>query len=136
MLQQGPIPYVVHGMLDYLVGALLIGAPFLLGFTDVGAATALSIVSGVALLAVAAASDGPTSMVNSIPRGVHILIDVGLGAFFIAAPFLFGFSDEGSPTAFFIILGVCGVLSVIATRFPSERPPPPAPEARPEPPAP
>jgi hypothetical protein len=120
VIHQGPVPYVVHGMLDYLVGALLIGAPFLLGFTDIGAATAVSIVSGVVLLAVAAASDGPTSLVNSIPRSAHIMLDVGIGAFFIAAPFLFGFSDEGKPTAFFIVLGVCGVLSVIATRFPKE----------------
>jgi hypothetical protein len=135
VLHQGPVPYVVHGMLDYLVGALLIGAPFLLGFDDIGSATAVAIISGVAMLAVAAASDGPMSLVNSIPRSVHILFDVVLGAFFIAAPFLFGFSDEGNATAFFIILGVCGVLSVIATRFPKETSPRREAAAHPEPPA-
>jgi VIT1/CCC1 family predicted Fe2+/Mn2+ transporter len=136
VLHQGPVPFFLHGLLDYIVGALLIAAPFVLGFDDIGSATALSIVSGVVLLAVAAASDGPVSLVNSIPRSVHILIDVGMGAFFIAAPFLFGFSDEGTPTAFFLVLGVLGVLSVIATRFPEGPSPRRGREARPEPPAP
>jgi len=35
----------------------------------------------------------------------------------IAAPFLFGFSDESSPTAFFIIIGVSHLLITIGTRF-------------------
>jgi hypothetical protein len=135
VLHQGPVPFFVHGVLDYVVGILLVAAPFLLGFDDIGAATAVSIVSGVVMLAVAAASDGPVSLVNSIPRPVHILLDVAMGAFFIAAPFLFGFSDESSPTAFFIVLGLLGVLSVIATRFPEGPSPRRAREARPEPPA-
>jgi SPW repeat len=123
VLHQGPLPYFLHNVLDYAVGALLIASPFLFGFDDIGSATAVAIISGVVLLAVAAATDGPLSMVNSIPRPVHILFDVALGAFFIAAPFLFGFSGEGTPTALFIILGVAGVLSVIATRFPTETTP-------------
>jgi hypothetical protein len=40
----------------------------------------------------------------------------------IASPFLFGFSDEGTPTAFFITLGVVHLLLTIGTRFvPGER---------------
>jgi hypothetical protein len=35
----------------------------------------------------------------------------------IAAPFLFGFSREGAPTAFFIVLGVVHLLVTIGTRF-------------------
>ena len=35
----------------------------------------------------------------------------------IAAPFLFGFSDESAPTAFFIVLGVAHLLITIGTRF-------------------
>ena len=35
----------------------------------------------------------------------------------IASPFLFGFTEESSPTAFFIILGVVHLLVTIGTRF-------------------
>ncbi len=44
-----------------------------------------------------------------------------LAGVLIAAPFLFGFSDEGTPTAFFIVYGVFHLLLALATRFVPER---------------
>ena len=118
MLRQGPIPLIVHGALEYVLGALLIAAPFLIGFSDVGSATALSIVAGVFVLLSGASTDGvPTSLVKVIPLGAHITLDYLLGALFIAAPFLFGFSDESAPTAFFIVLGVLALLIALGTRW-------------------
>jgi hypothetical protein len=78
----------------------------------------VSIVAGVLLIVVAASTDGPTSLNNSIPVPVHVLLDLVAGGVFIAAPFLFGFSHEGAPTAFFIGLGVLYVLIVVGTRYP------------------
>lgn len=116
MLRQGPIPRFVHGVIEYLAGVLLIAAPFLLNF-DSGAAVAVSIVAGVVVLAVAASTDGPTSLINSIPLAVHLMLDFALAGVLIAAPFLFGFSSESAPTAFFIIVGVAHLLVTIGTRF-------------------
>ena len=120
MLRQGPISRFLHGTIEYLVGALLIAAPFLLAFES-NAAVALSIVAGVLLIAIAASTEGPTSLINSLPLAVHLLLDLALSAVLIAAPFLFGFSDESSPTAFFLVLGVLHLLVTIGTRFKSER---------------
>ena len=120
MVHKGPVPYVVHQLCDYLVAALLIASPFLFGFDDSGAATAVAIIAGVLVLVMAASTDGPLSFVNAIPIPVHILGDLALGVLLIAAPFLFGFSDEGTATAFFIVLGVAELLLVIATNFPKE----------------
>ena len=116
MLRQGPIPAAVHGLLEYVAGVALIAAPFLLDF-DSGAATAASIVVGVLVLAVAASTAGPTSIVNQIPVSAHLVVDYLLVALLIASPFIFGFSDEGTPTAFFIALGVVHLLVTIGTRF-------------------
>ena len=116
MLRQGPIPRFVHGVIEYLAGVLLIAAPFFLNF-DSGAAVAVSIVAGVVVLAVAASTDGPTSLINSIPLAVHLMLDFALAGVLIAAPFLFGFSSESAPTAFFIIVGVAHLLVTIGTRF-------------------
>jgi hypothetical protein len=80
----------------------------------------VSIVAGVLLIVIAASSDGPTSLTNSIPVPVHVLLDLAGAALFIAAPFLFGFSSEGAPTAFFIALGVLYVLVVVGTRYPRQ----------------
>ena len=116
MLRQGPIPRFAHGAIEYAMGVLHIAAPFLLHFTA-DAAVAVSIVVGVIVLAVAASSDGPTSLVNSVPVSAHLLFDVVLAAVLIASPFLFTFNSESAPTAFFIVLGVAQLLVTIGTRF-------------------
>ena len=116
MLRDGPIPRFLHGVIEYLAGVLLIAAPFLFGFED-GAATAVSIVAGVMVLVIAASTEGPSSLVDSIPVSVHVLLDYALVAVLVASPFLFGFTDERAPTAFFIVLGVAHLLITIGTRF-------------------
>jgi hypothetical protein len=45
------------------------------------------------------------------------VLDYILAILLIASPFLFGFSDDGTATAFFIVLGVLHLLLTIATRF-------------------
>lgn len=116
MLRQGPISRFLHGAIEYLAGVLLVAAPFLLSF-EAGAAVAVSIIAGVIVIAVAASTEGPSSLINSIPIAAHILLDFALAAALIASPFLFGFSGESAPTAFFIVLGVAHLLVTIATRF-------------------
>ncbi|MGI8660543.1 MAG: SPW repeat domain-containing protein [Thermoleophilaceae bacterium] len=115
-MRQGPIPVAVHGLIEYAAAAVLIVAPFLLDYAS-GAATALSIVIGVIVLAIAASTDGPTSLINQIPQSAHVALDYVLVVVLIALPFLAGFSDESAPTAFFIVLGVVHLLVTIGTRF-------------------
>jgi len=116
MFRQGPISQLIHGGIEYAAGVLFIAAPFIFAFDD-GAATAVSIVVGVLVIFIAATTNGPTSLVNSLPVSVHIVLDYALAALLIAAPFLFGFSDETNPTVFFIVLGVAHLLITVATRF-------------------
>lgn len=121
MMREGPIPLFVHGVIEYAAGVLFIAAPFLLGF-DSGSAKAVSIIVGVAVLVVAASTDGPTSMVNQIPRAAHVVLDYALAVLLIAMPFLVGFSGEAAPTFFFILLGVAHLLITIGTRFRRAKP--------------
>ena len=122
MFKQGPIPAFVHGVIEYLAAALFIAAPFLFSFDD-DTATAVSIVVGVLLLGITASTALPTGLIKSIPVQAHAVIDFLLAAVLIASPFLFGFSDDGTATAFFIVLGVVHLLLTIATRFVSEERP-------------
>jgi hypothetical protein len=110
------VPPFAHGLLEYGAGVLLLAAPFLLGF-DSDAATAIAIIAGLGVLVLAAATASSTGLAKVIPLGVHVLLDLAVVAVLVAAPFLFGFSDDGAPTAFFIILGVWHLLLTIATRF-------------------
>ena len=122
MLRQGPISRFLHGVIEYAAGVLLIAAPFLFSF-DSGAATAVSIIAGVLVIAIAASTEGPSSLIDSIPIAAHLLLGVALAAALIASPFLFAFSDESAPTAFFLVLGVLHLLVTIATRFKPAREP-------------
>lgn len=116
MLRQGPVPLFLHGLLEYAAGVLFVVAPWLLGFES-GAARAVSIVAGIVILVVAASTDSPTGLARTIPIKGHVVLDFALAAALIAAPFLFGFSDETNPTALFVALGVVHLLLTIATRF-------------------
>jgi len=115
MLRQGPIPAFAHGIIEYVAGVVFIAAPFVLGFE--AAPRAVSIVVGVVILVVAATTVGTTGIVSQIPQSVHFALDVVLALFLIAAPFVFGFSDETNPLAFFLVLGVVHLLISIGTRF-------------------
>lgn len=116
MLRQGPIPRFLHGFIEYGAAVLFIVAPFLLSFES-GAATAASIVLGVIVLGVAAATEGPTSLINYIPLAAHVVLDFALAGVLIALPFILGFSEETNPTVFFIAIGVLHLLITIGTRF-------------------
>ena len=116
MLRQGPVPAFVHGVVEYIVGAALIALPLVLRFES-DAAMAVSIVTGVFTLLLGATSALPTGLVKYVPVQAHAVIDFAVGAFLIAAPFLFGFTDETTPTAIFIVVGVLGLLMTVATRF-------------------
>lgn len=128
MLRQGPISHFLHGSIEYVAAVLLIAAPFLFSF-DSSAATALSVVAGVIVLILAASTDGPTSLINSVPIATHVVLDYVLVGVLIASPFLFGFSDETTATAFFLLLGIAHLLITIGTRFKTVREPaaPPSP---------
>ncbi len=121
MLTSGPIAPSVHGLLDYVLGALLIVAPFLLGFDD-GTATVVSIAAGIAELPVAACTAWSRGIIKLIPPPVHGIIDYVFTIALIVAPLLLGFSDDTTALAFFLTVGVGGLLLVLATRFVSDLP--------------
>lgn len=122
MFKQGPVPAWLHGAIEYIAAALFIAAPFLFSF-EKDAATAVSIVIGVVVLVLTSCSALPTGIIKSIPVQAHAVFDYVLAAVLIASPFLFGFSDDGTATAFFIVLGVVHLLLTIATRFVTEERP-------------
>ena len=121
MLRQGPLSSRLHGLLEYLIGGFFIASPFIFSFES-GAAVTIGIVGGIAFILLAATADTGPSLSGMVPVRVHVFLDVVVAAFFIASPFLFGFSDEPAPTGLFIGTGVLHLLSTIGTRFLPPRP--------------
>ncbi|MBA2554461.1 MAG: SPW repeat protein [Geodermatophilaceae bacterium] len=131
MLKRGPIPALVHGVIEYVAGVLLIVAPLVIEFDSI-AGTALSLIFGVAVLALAAVTDMPTGLIPQVPVSAHLVLDFVLAVLLIASPFVFGFSESTAPTALFIVLGILHLLITIGTRFvsaPGQAPAAPDPAA-------
>lgn len=118
MFRQGPISVTLHSLAEPFLVALLIAAPFVFGFSDEGAPTALSIIAGVTILIVAMSTQWKLSLIKSIPLVAHAMLDLALGALLVASPFLFGFKDDSSAaTAFFIVFGLTEILATLGTRW-------------------
>jgi SPW repeat len=90
------IPTKFHAPLDYIVGVALIAAPWIFQFSDVTAATVVSIVLGAGLIAYSLITDYELGVWKVAPMAVHNLIDIAAGAFLAASPWLFGFADESA----------------------------------------
>ena len=121
MFKKGPVPVFVHGLIEYVAGVLLIAAPFVLAF-DSDTATGISIAIGVVVLVVTASTAVSTGLIKSIPVQAHVVLDYALALLLIASPFAFGFDDDGTATAVFLVLGVLHLLLTIGTRFIHDEP--------------
>lgn len=83
-----------HGVIDYLMGALLIVAPYLLGFADGTAAQWSPQILGAALIGASLLTDYELGVVRVIPMPVHLFLDIAAGALLAVSPWLFGFADR------------------------------------------
>jgi hypothetical protein len=111
------IPSRYHAPLDYIVGAVLIAAPWIFQFSDIGAATAVSIVLGAGLIAYSLVTDYELGVWRVAPMAVHNLIDIVAGALLAASPWLFGYADEGANTWVpFVVIGVAAVFLGLTTK--------------------
>ncbi len=108
------IPTRVHGVLDYLVGALLIAAPWLLNFNRGGAETWIPVILGVGALLYSLLTNYELGVVRRIPMTTHLGLDAASGLLLAVSPWLFGFSDF----VFWphLILGVFEIIAALTTK--------------------
>ena len=83
----------VHGYLDYLIGAVLIGAPWLLGFARGGPETWVPVAAGTAGIAYSLLTDYELGVVRRIQMPVHLWLDGMVGVLLAASPWIFAFDD-------------------------------------------
>lgn len=79
--------------LDYLMGVLLIIAPWILGFGENGAETWVPVVLGAGVIAYSLMTDYELGVVKAIPMRVHLSRDLGGGLLLAVSPWLFQFAD-------------------------------------------
>ncbi len=86
----------VHGVLDYLVGVLLLVLPWIAGFSHNGRATGVVIVLGLLTLAYSLLTDYPLGLFRLMPFSVHLGLDAVSGVILIVSPYLLDFSEDAS----------------------------------------
>lgn len=88
------IPTRTHGILDYVMGVILIAAPWILGFADGGAKQWVPIIIGALIIGQSLMTDYELGVVKVIPMGAHLMMDIVTGLVLAASPWVFGFADE------------------------------------------
>jgi hypothetical protein len=105
------VPTRIHAFLDYPLGVFLIAAPWIFGFAGESAAAKwISIIVGVAILAMSSMTDYELGLMRVVPMSLHNLTDVVVGIFFAVSPWLFGFADEGANAWLpFVVVGIAAI---------------------------
>jgi SPW repeat len=111
------IPTRLHAPLDYIVGVVLVAAPWIFQFSGDAAATAISIVLGVGLIAYSLFTNYELGVWKVAPMAVHNLIDVVAGALLAVSPWIFGFADKGANYWLpFVVIGVAAIFLGLTTK--------------------
>jgi hypothetical protein len=104
----------VHGIMDYLMGILLIASPWIFNFDNGGAETWVPVIVGIVMLLQAIMTDYEMGMMKTISMGTHLRMDFIAGLFLAASPWIFGFSDTVWEPH--VILGLMEVAASLMTR--------------------
>ena len=82
-----------HGVLDYLMGVVLIASPWLFGFADGGAKMWVPIILGAGALVYSLMTNYEFGVVKTLSMKTHLTLDLLSGIFLAVSPWIFGFAD-------------------------------------------
>jgi hypothetical protein len=99
-----------HGILDYASSIMLLSAPNLFGFADIGGPSVWILrFAGLTMLLQALMTDYDLGLVRLIPITMHLMADYILAMFLVSSPWLFGF--DARPIAGTVTAIVMGLLA-------------------------
>jgi hypothetical protein len=119
-----PVSARVHGVIDYATVAAFLNAPMVFGFHGTPAAVAYW-VAGIHLL-MTGCTDFPVGFFKWIPFRIHGVIELVAGLLMLAAPWVFGFTQDVAARNFFLAMGIIVLVVVALTDYAQRvvRPPP------------
>jgi hypothetical protein len=108
----------VHGILDYLVGVILIAAPWVLGFAQNGAETWVPVILGAGAILYSLLTNYEMGVSKTISMRTHLALDIASGILLAASPWIFNFNDYVYLPHLVLGLGEILIAS-ITERYPS-----------------
>lgn len=109
-----------HGILDYLMGLLLIISPWIFDFADGGPAQWIPVILGFSALVYSIITDYELGLLKILSMKVHLSIDLLSGIFLAASPWIFSFADEVFLPH--LILGLVEITASLMTRETTSQP--------------
>jgi hypothetical protein len=117
------IPRFYHGVLDYLSGLLLLAAPNLFGFAEIGGATVwIPRIVGLMILLQALMTDYELGAMKIIPMSIHLMADYVIGGVLLLAPFLFGISSRSTTATLLLVMMAAIAFAAASMTQPRGRP--------------
>jgi hypothetical protein len=114
------VPTRVHGIADWLMGALLVALPWLVGLDRGGPEGWLPMALGAAALVVTFFTDHELGVVRRVPMVAHLWVDGLAGALLAVSPWLLGFADRVWLPH--LALGLTEVVAALVTKLhPADR---------------
>jgi hypothetical protein len=108
------IPTNIHTTLDFILAPLLIISPWLFHFESVKTAEHIMVNVGIIILAQTVFSDYEAGLLKMLPMHIHLVVDVLLGFFLIASPWLYKFNNQVCLPQ--LIFGVSLILAGLTTK--------------------
>lgn len=108
------IPTRIHGVLDYLMGLVLIAVPSVLGLNQGGLQTWLPVALGAGVIGYSLLTDYELSLAKLIPMPIHLGLDIVGGLLLAASPRLFGFAEQARIP--YLVLGLVEVVVALVTQ--------------------
>jgi len=105
----------VHGVVDWLMGALLVALPWVIGLDRAAPEGWLPLALGLTGLVVTFFTDHEFGVVRRIPMVGHLWVDGLAGALLAVSPWLLGFSDRVWLPHF--VLGVTELTAAFVTKL-------------------
>jgi SPW repeat len=84
----------LHAPVDYILGIILIAAPWILGYSEVTGAKWTSIIAGVIMIGSALMTNNELGLIRIVPMHVHLALDGLIGIVLLVAPWIFWYSDQ------------------------------------------
>lgn len=108
------IPTNIHTTIDFILAPLLIASPWIIDFAPIKTAEHIMVNIGILILMQTIFSDYEAGLIKMLPMPMHLIIDILLGIFLMASPWLYKFNSQ----VYFpqLLLGASLILAGLLTK--------------------